>query len=146
MSLSILLLELGDDSLECLSSAVLVESLLHHLVCLVVALLAHLLLEVIVVHLVAVLALGVGAEFLHQFILQCTHRLDSLVSSLEGIEEVNLLYFLHLTLYHHDVLSRSTYHEVHVGVSHLSLCWVDNILAVDASYANLRDRALERNI
>ena len=143
VSLSILLLKLSDDSLECLSSAVLVESLLNNSVSLVVAVLAHLLLEVVVVHLVAVFALLVGAEFLHQFVLQSTHRLDSSVSSLEGVEQIHFLHLFHLTLYHHDVLSCSTNHQVHVGISHLLLGRVDNVFTIDACNPYLRDRALE---
>ncbi len=88
MSLGILLLELGDDSLESLCACLLLQSLLHYVVGLLIALGAHLLLQFVVVYLVAILALGVGAQLLHQLVLQGAHRLDSLVSSFEGTEEV----------------------------------------------------------
>ena len=146
VSLGILFLELGDDSLKSLCASLLLQSLLHYVVGLLIALCAYLLLQLIIVHLVTVFALGVSTQFLHQLVLQCAHRLDGLVSSLEGIEKVRLLYLLHLAFHHHDVLCGGTYHEVHVGVSHLCLCRVDDILTVDACYAHLRDGALEWNI
>ena len=88
MGLGILLLELGDDGLKSLCASLLLQGLLHYVVGLLIALGAHLLLQLIVVHLVAVLALGVGTQLLHQLVLQGAHRLDSLVGSLEGAEKV----------------------------------------------------------
>ena len=146
VSSSILLLEFCDDSLESLCTSVLLKSLLNNVVSLLVALGSNLLLQLIVVNLVAVLTLLVSTKLLHKLVLELTHRLDSSVCSLKGIEKVSLLNLLHLTLNHHDVVSSSTYHKVHICLLHLFEGWVDNKLAIDASYTYLRDWALKWNI
>ena len=59
-------------------------------VALVVGLFSELFAQLLVVHLVAVFALHVGAEFLHELLLQHAHRAYSLLSCLEGSEQVLL--------------------------------------------------------
>ena len=149
----VLLVELlsGEVCVSCVVSLLevrenLVESLLARLlvvvarlcdsVALVVGLLAELLAEFLVVHLVAVLALNVCAKLLRELCLQFAHRLDSSHSSLQRANHVLLRNFLHLALYHHDVLCRSAYHDIHVGILHLLEGRVDNVLAVDACYTH----------
>ena len=85
----------------------------------------------------AVFALHVGAEFLCKLLLEQAHRADGILGHLEGLEQVLLGYFVHLAFHHHDVVFRSTNHDVHVGVLHLFECRVYNVLAVDAGYAYL---------
>ena len=146
MSSSISFLEVCADFLESLSASLLLKSLLHHVVSLLVALSLNLLLQFVVINLMTVFALHVSSEFLHQLLLHYTHRLDSLVSSLQGIEKVNFLNLVHLTFHHHDVILCSTYHQVHVGISHLCLRRINYEFTADTCHANLRNRTLERNI
>ena len=143
---SILLLEVGQNLLEGLSTGVLLEGLLGHVVGGLIELLVHLLAQCLVVHLVVILALHVLAQLLRELGLQLTHGLDGSHSSLQRTEQILLTDFLHLTFYHHDVLSRSTYHDVHIGLLHLLEGRINHILAIDASHANLRDRTLEGDI
>ena len=140
------LLEVSKNLVEGILTGLLVESLLHHLVSLGVKLLVDLLAQVLVVHLVAVLTLHVGAELLHQFCLQLTHRTDSLLGSLQGSEQILLRNLLHLALNHHDVLGRSSNHQVHVSLLHLLEGRVDYVFSIDACHTYFRNRALERNI
>jgi hypothetical protein len=69
-----------------------------------IELVMNLLAQVLVVDLIIIFAFLVGTEFLGQFLLQQTHRLDSLVSSLQGTDQVLLRNFLHLAFHHHDVV------------------------------------------
>ena len=138
MSCVVSLLEVRENLVESLLARLLVVvARLCDSVALIVSLLAELLAEFLVVHLVAVLALNVCAKFLREFCLQFAHRLDSSHSSLQRTNHVLLRNFLHLTLYHHDVLGRSTYHDIHVGILHLLEGRVDDVLAVDACYTHL---------
>ena len=146
MSLGVSGLEVLADSLESLSTCLLLEALLRDVVCLLIACLADSFAQFVVVHLVAVLALHVLAELFAQFLLEAAHRLDGLVGCLEGCEKVALLHFLHLAFHHHDVLFGSAYHEIHVGILELLEGWVDNKLSVNACHANLRNGAFEWNI
>ena len=146
MCLSVLHLEILADSLEGLSTGMLLQGLLGHVVGGFVAGCLDLGAEFFVVDLVAVLAFHVLAQFLAEFLLQAAHGLDGLVGCLEGCEQVGLLYLLHLALYHHDVLLGGTYHEVHVSLLQLAEGGVDDELTVDAGHANLRDGTLEGDI
>ena len=141
------LLEVGEDLVEGLFARLfVVVASLSDSVALVVGLLADLLAQLLVVNLVAILALNVCAKFLRELCLEFAHRLDGSHSSLQSTDHVLLRHFLHLTLYHHDVLGRSANHDVHVGFFHLLEGRVDDILTVDACYAHLRDWAFEGNI
>ena len=108
-----------------------------------VALVLYLLAEFLVVHLVFVFTLDVGAEFLHEFLLQLAHGLDGLVCSLEGFEQGALGHFVHFAFDHHDVFLGGAYHDVHVGLSELLEGGVDDVLAVDACHAYFRDGSVE---
>ena len=132
--------------LESLCTSMLLESLLGHVVSWLVANLGNVSLKFLVVHLVAVFTLHVGAEFLHELLLQAALWLDSLVSSLESTEQILLAHFLHLAFHHHDVFLSGTHHEVHVGVFELLESRVDDKLTIDTCNAYLRDWSLERNI
>ena len=132
--------------LKCFCTSMLLESLLCYVVSWLVALSINVSLEFVIINFVAIFALNISAEFLHEFLLDAALWLDSLVCCLESFEKILLRHFLHLTLNHHDVLLCSTYHKVHISVLQLLESWVDNKLAIDASYANLRDRTLEWDI
>ena len=140
------LLEVGKDLLECLGTSVLLQCLLRDVVGGLVALLLHLLAQFLVVYLVVVLTLHVGAEFLRELSLQLTHGLDGIHGSLQGAEQVLLRHFLHLAFHHHNILSRSTHHDIHVGMLHLFGSRINHILAIHTGYAYLTNRALERYV
>ena len=108
-----------------------------------VALVLYLLTELFVVDFVVVFALHVGAEFLGEFLLELTHGLDGFVGGLEGFEECAFGHFVHFAFHHHDVFFRCAYHDVHVGVLELFESGVDDVFAVDACHADLRDGAFE---
>ena len=124
----------------------LLECLLRHVVGGLIELVVHALAQSLVVDLVVVLALHVGAQLLGKLGLELAHRLDGGHGSFQSAEQILLAHLVHLALYHHNVLSRSTNHDVHVGVLHLLEGGVDDILSVNACYAHLGDRTLEGNI
>ncbi len=146
VSCGISLLELCDDSLESLCARMLLKGHLRYVVCLLVKLVLDLLAEILVIDLVAVLALHIRAKLLHELCLERALRLDCLVGCLEGVQEVLLLHFLHLTLHHHDVLSRSSDHKVHVSLGHLGEGRIDDELSIHACYTHFGYRALERDV
>ena len=141
-----LLLEVLENLLEGISTILLGQSLLGDIVCGLVQFFIHTCAEVLVVNLVVVLALHVLTELLAQLLLEFAHGLDGIHSGLEGTQQILLRHLFHLTFHHHDVLSRSTNHDVHVGLLHLLEGRIDYILAIDTSHAHLRDGALEGNI
>ena len=65
---------------------------------------------------------------------------------LQCVEEVYLLYLLHLALYHHNVLRGSTDHEVHISLCHLLLGWVYDVFSAYACYAYFGDGAFKRYV
>ncbi len=142
----IFLLEVLYDLLESLGAGLLLESLTHYVVGGLIALLANQFAQGLIVNFMAIFALHVLAQFLREGNLHLAHRLDGLHGTLQRTEQILLRDFLHLAFHHHDVLSRSTYHEVHIGFLHLLEGGVDDILTVDAGYANLRNGALEGDI
>ena len=140
------LLEVLQQLLESLGALLLLKSLLGDVVGGLVELLVHLLTQGLVVHLVVILTLHVLAQFLGELGLQLTHGLDGGHGSLQGTNHVLLAHFLHLAFHHHDVLSRSTNHDVHVGLFHLVEGRVNDILTVNTGHAHLTDGALEGDI
>ena len=132
--------------LESLCACMLLQSLLCYVVGWLIAYLLNIGTQILVVYFVAVLALNVCAKFLHQFLLKLALWLDGIVSSLERSKKILLRNFLHLALNHHDVLLGSTNHQIHISLFQLLECWVDDELAVDTCYTNLRNWTLERYI
>ena len=65
---------------------------------------------------------------------------------LNSLEHICLLYFVHLALYHHDVVDSSCHHHVNIGICYLLIGWIDEELTIDASYTNFADRTFERNV
>ena len=137
MGSSVSLLEVGEDLFESLCTSMLLQSLLRYVVSLLVEFLVHLLTQFFVVHLMVIFALHILAQLLRQFCLEFAHRLDGGHSSLQGTQQVLLADLVHLAFYHHNVLSRSTDHDVHVGLFHLFKGRVNHILTIDASHTNL---------
>ena len=72
--------------------------------------------------------------------------LDLLVRELDCAEHDLLRDLLHLTLDHQDVVDRTAYHDIEIGLLHLRESGVDDVLAADACHAYLRDRTSERNV
>ena len=133
------------NSLECSLALVLVlVARLGDVVAALVALGLDVGTELLVIDLVAIFHDWL-ANSLHEFLLYETVNLDGIVSSLECAKQILLAHLIHLTLDHHDVLVGSTNHKVHVGLFHLLESRVDDIFAIDANHANLRDWTLERN-
>ena len=146
MCSSILLLEVCQNLVECLGTCMLIECLLRDVVSWLIQFLLHLLTQLFVISLVAILALHGRTNFLCQFHLSLAHHLDGFMTSLQCTEQVLLRNLTHFAFHHHDILISGTYHDVHVGILQLLEGWVDDILAIDASYANLRDRTTERYV
>ena len=135
------------DGVESLDAPVLVGgTCLGHGVGLVVALVVHVLAEVFVVYFVAIFALNGCASHFGKFHLGLALLLDGLVGSLEGAEKVGFGNFAHLAFDHHDVVVGGAYHEFHVGTLELLEVGVDDIFAVDAGHADLRDGAVEGDV
>ena len=115
-------------------------------VCRSVALVLYLLTEFFVVDFVVVLALHVRAEFFREFLLELAHGLDGFVCHLEGFEECAFGHFVHFAFHHHDVVFRSTYHNVHVGLFELLEGGVHHVFTVDAGHTNFRNRTVEGDV
>ena len=81
-----------------------------------------------------------------KFFLNAAVTLNLFVCEFDSLKHYVLCNFLHLTLYHHDVLFGSGNHEFKVCLLCLRECRVDNELTVDAGNANLRDRSEERKV
>ena len=94
----------------------------------------------------AIYALHVSAEFLGKFFLQTAHRFDGFVGHLQSLKQSAFRHFVHFAFHHHDVFFGGTDHDVHIGVGELFECRVNDIFAVDAGYAHLRDGSFERNV
>ena len=88
----------------------------------------------------------VGSELVHKLLLNAAVTLDFLVGKLDGLEHHALAHFLHLALNHHNVLLGSGNHKFEIGFLHLGECRVDDEFAPDAAYANLGNRASERQV
>ena len=116
-----------------------------HLLSFLVALLADLGAKLLVVVLVAVLALGFAAK-LAELNLRLALLLDGLMGEFEGLEHVVFRHLFHLALDHVDVVHRGGDHDVEVGVLELLGGGVDAQFAVDASDADLGNRAVERDV
>ena len=142
----VFLQEVSQDLVEGIHTGVLLQSLLVDIVHRSVELALDLLAQLLVVHLVTVLALHVGAQLLRQLVLQLAHRLDGLGGSLQGTDEVLLGHLFHLALNHHNVVLGGTHHEIHIGLFHLLEGRVNNILTINASYANLGNGVLKGDI
>ena len=104
------------------------------------------LLEVLILFIVRIVSLDILAELLVQFNLNKTLLLDSLMSEFDSLKHISLAYLVHFTLNHHDVVVCSGNHEFEIAVLHLAEWRVDSEFTVDPCYANLRDRASERNV
>ena len=142
----VLQLEILADLLKGLGTCVLLKSLLGNIVGGLIAGGLYLLAQLLVVNLVAVFALNIGTQLLGQLLLQLAHGLDGLVGSLQSTEQILLANFLHLALYHHDILLCGTNHQVHVGLLQLCKGGVDDIFTVDTGNANLADGTLEGDV
>ena len=146
MCLVILLKEVGDNLLESLLALLLGQSSLGGLICRSIKLILNLLAQLLIVNLVVVCPLHVSTKFLGKFLLKKAHRLDGLGSSLERADKVLLGHFLHLSLYHHDVVLGGTNHDIHISLLHLLEGRINDILAIDTCYTHLRDVVLKGNI
>ena len=138
--------ELGLQVVEELLALVLHRTARSDGVSLVVELRDDRLTQLLIVRLVAVLALYILTQLLRELDLYGAVLLDLLVSELDGTEHNLLRHLLHLTLNHEDIVDRTADHDIQVALLHLREARVDLILAVLANYANLRDRATERNV
>ena len=139
----VLLQEVGQDLIERILTLLLGKRLLVHLIYGLIKLVLHLLAQILVIDLVVILALLVCAQLLSQFILEHTHRLDSLVGSLQSTDQILLRHFVHLAFHHHDVVLGGTDHQIHVGVGHLVEGGVDDIFTIDTCHTHLRDGVFE---
>ncbi len=138
--------EVFEHLVEAIVAPVLVGvTCLSDVVAWLVALLAHTLLDFLVVNLVAVFTLGdskLGSELL----LSDAHGLDSIVRKLQRSNQVFFLNLVHLTLYHHNIVVSSTYHQFHVSVFELFEGGVNNEVTINASHTHLADGLLEGDI
>ena len=141
----VLLEEVSQNLVEGIVALLLRQRLVDCIVSGLIELVVNLLAEILIVDLVVVLALDIGTELLGELILQLTHRHDSLLCSLEGLDKVLLRHLAHLTFHHHEVVFGATHHDVEVSVFHLIESRVDDVLAIDASHTALRDSMLKRN-
>ena len=104
------------------------------------------LLQLLIVHLMAVLTFSLFAISLHHLVDRQTLRFDRLVRSLDSLQHNRLRHLFHLAFDHHDVVIRSSHHQLEVSVLALLEGRVDNHLAVHTRYTYFADRSLERNI
>ena len=138
--------ELGLEGVELLLALVFHRAARGDGVSLVVELFDDRLAEFLVVDLVAVGALHVLAQLLRELDLYGAVLLDLLVRKLDGAEHDLFRNLLHFTLDHQDIVDRTADHDVEVDLLHLRIVGVDDVLSVDAGYADLRNGAAERNV
>ena len=138
--------ELVEDGLEAVLTLMLRLCRLCESVALVIAEILYGSLESLVLDVVRVVPLNLGSELCHEFLLNAAVLLDFLMSELDGIEHGLLADLVHLALNHHDVLLSGCDHKLEVGILHLGEVRVDYEFATDAAYANLTDRAAERQV
>ena len=94
--------------------------------------------EVFILLVVRIITLcAVGAEFMHEFLLDAAVLLYLFVCELDCLEHVVLADFLEFAFHHHDVFLSSGNHEVDVGLCHFREVGVDAPLSVDTGYAHL---------
>ena len=138
--------ELGLDGLEAVLTLMLRLCGLCKGIALVIAEFIDCLPEVLVLRVVRVIPLHLVAELPDELLLDTAVLLDFLVGELDGLEHIVLADLFHLTLDHHYVLLGSGDHKFDVALFHLGESRVDYELAVDTAYANLGDRAFERQV
>ena len=107
--------------------------------------LAHALMQFFVVGFVAVFAFH-HLELFGEFLLSHTHRLDSLVCSLQCCNEVVFAHFVHFAFNHHNIVISCTYHQFNVCIFLLFKGWVDDEFTVDTRHAHFSDRFFEGHI
>ena len=64
----------------------------------------------------------------------------------DGFYQVRFSNFIAFAFYHHNNVHTGRYDEVHISLSQFCPLRVDDVFAVDARYANLGNRSLERNV
>ena len=138
--------ELGFEGVELILALVLHRTARGNGVSLVIELLDDRLAKLFVVDLVAVGALHVLAQLLRKLDLYGAVLLDLLVRELDGAEHDLFRNLLHLALDHQDIVDRTSDHDVEVYLLHVRVVGVDDVLTVDAGYADLRDGAAERDV
>ncbi len=115
-------------------------------IALVIKFITNLFAKILIIRLIAIFTLYIGAEFFRKFFLKFAHRAYSLLSSLEGTDQVLFRNLIHLTLNHHDILFRSTDHDIHIRLCHFLDSRINDILAINPAHPDLRDRTFDRNI
>ena len=139
--------ELVADSLEAVGTPMLVgATCLSNGVCLVVAHFLNLGTQFFVIHFVAIFALNGRANFFSKFHLSLALNLDCFVSSLQCFQQVAFANFVHFALNHHDIVIRSTYHQIHVSLFKFTEGWVNNEFAIDACHTHFTDRTIKWNV
>ena len=97
-----------------------------------------------VVRFVAVLAFYLCLLNLRSHVqLRLNLYFDSIVSELDGVHHFLFRNFFHLTFYHNHRVHRGADHHIHFQICNLSRGRVDDVLAVNATHTNLRDRTVE---
>ena len=138
--------ELGLEGVELFLALVLHRAARGDGVSLVVKLADNRLAQLFVVDLMAVGAFHVLAQFFREFDLYGAVLLDLLVCELDGPKHHLLGNLLHLAFDHQDVVDRTADHDVEVDLAHLRIVGVDDVVAVDACHANLRNGAAEGDV
>ena len=134
------------DSIEGLSTSVLVGTRYSYGVGLSIAGFVYILAQVFVVLFVAVGALDELTYSFAELELSLALYLNGFVGYLDSLEHFSFLDFLHFPFDHHDVIEGSPYHELDVRRLKLLEGGVDDEFAIDAGDAYLTDRTVEGDV
>jgi hypothetical protein len=134
------------DSIEGLSTSVLVGTRYSYGVGLSIAGFVYILAQVFVVLFVAVGALDELTYSFAELELSLALYLDGFVGNLDSLKHFCFLDFLHFPFDHHDVIEGSPYHELDISRLKLLEGGVDDEFAIDAGDAYLTDRTVEGDV
>ena len=104
------------------------------------------LLQLIVIHLMAILTFRLFAVLFHHLFDSLALRLDSIMSGFDCLQHHRFRNLFHLALNHHDVVIRSSHHQLEVCSFALFKCRVNHHLAIYACYTHFAHGCLERYI
>ena len=106
----------------------------------------YVLAQFVVVYFVAVFAFNQFAASFRQFELGLALYFDCFVCNFDSFQHFRFLDFVHFAFHHHDVVKRSTHHNINICFFQFRERGVNYILAIDTCDTAFGDRSVERNI
>ncbi|CCX77445.1 unknown [Parabacteroides johnsonii CAG:246] len=137
---------LFDNSFECFGTLMLVSAGCCNGISLCVAFFVYIFTQFVVINFVAVFAFNQFAASFGQFKLCLALYFDRFMCDFDRFQHFRFLNFVHFAFHHHDVVKRSTHHNINICFFQFRERGVDYILAIDACDTAFGDWPVERNI